>query len=142
MRDIMNNLHTVQLIAPVAARTDNTAIVSSIIDLRDYDSVMLAINIGTNTDTDATFAVTLEHGDDSALSDTAAPATTDLVGTLALAGYAFGDDNETRKLGYIGIKRYLRMTITPTGNNSGNIFVSALAILGHPGNKPTANPPQ
>jgi len=46
-----------------------------------------------------------------------------------------------RKLGYIGGKRYSRLTITPVGNNSGNIFVSCVAIMGHPHIAPTANPP-
>jgi hypothetical protein len=33
------------------------------------------------------------------------------------------------------------MTITPTGNNSGNIYVSAIALLAYPAVVPTANPP-
>jgi hypothetical protein len=42
----------------------------------------------------------------------------------------FGDDNETRKLGYVGNKRYVRLTITPA-NNTGDTFFSAVAIQGH-----------
>ena len=57
------------------------------------------------------------------------------------ASFTFGDDNETRKIGYIGDKRYVRLTITPTGNDSGNIFLAAIALLGHPDLQPTANPP-
>ena len=142
MRSLLNKLHTVNAIPPVAARTDNTAIASEIIDLKGYDSCMFSINLGTNTDADATFAVTFEHGDNAALSDTAVPATTDLDGTVALAGFTYADDTETRKISYIGNKRYVRMTITPTGNNSGNIFLSATAVLGHAHIEPTANPPQ
>lgn len=142
MRDMMNHIHTAVLFPPVAAGTDNTPIVSNIIDTLGYDSVTLALAIGTNTDADATFAVTMEHGDASNLSDTAAPASTDLIGTLALASFTFADDGETRKLGYVGQKRYVRMTITPSGNGAGNIFVAGLAILGHPTLVPTANPPQ
>jgi hypothetical protein len=33
------------------------------------------------------------------------------------------------------------MTVTPSGNDSGNIFLSALAILGLPNIAPTPNPP-
>lgn len=143
MRDQMNDLHFVPAIAPVAAQTNaDTAIVSAIIDTRGYDSLTFAILTGTNTDTNATFAVTMEHGDNSALSDTAVPATTDLSGTVALAGFTFADDVECRKIGYIGNKRYVRMTITPSGNNSGDIFLSAIAVLGRPHVAPTANPPQ
>lgn len=142
MRDLMNNVHVLQAIAPVAARTDNTAVVSSIIDLQGYDAAMFAISIGTNTDVNATFAVLVEEGDASNLSGGNAVADADLIGTEVLAGFQFDDDTETRKIGYRGSKRYIRLTITPTGNDSGNIFLAAVAILGSPSLRPTANPPQ
>lgn len=141
MRDQMNNIHVLTAIEPVAARTNNTAIVSSIIDVRGYDSLTFAIAIGTNTDTDVTFAVTMEEADAANMSGSNAVAAADLVGTYALAGYNFGDDAETRKIGYIGAKRYVRLTITPSGNDSGNIFVAAVAILGNPQQRATPNPP-
>jgi hypothetical protein len=141
MRDQMNDLHILNAISPVAARTDNTAIVSSIIDRQGYDSLTFGIAVGTNTDTNATFAVTMDDGDAANLSDAAAVAAGDLVGTYALAGYTFADDAESRKIGYRGNKRYVRLTITPSGNDSGNIFLAALAILGHPSVAPTPSPP-
>ena len=64
MRDQMNNVNPIQVLAPVAARTDNTALVGNIVDRR-----------------------------------------------------------------------------APVGNNSGNIFISAVAVLGYPHVAPTANPP-
>ena len=141
MRDQMNSLHVLSAIPPVAARTDNTAIVSSIIDTLGYGACTFAIVTGTNTDVNATFAVTMDEGDASDLSGSNAVAAADLVGTYALAGYTFADDAETRKIGYVGTKRYVRLTITPTGNDSGNIFVAAVAVLGMPSIAPTANPP-
>lgn len=142
MRDLLSNVHIVNAIPPIAARTDNTAIVSAIIDTLGYDSATFAISIGTNTDVNATFAVTMDEGAAANLSDATAVAAADIVGTYALAGFTFADDTETRKIGYGGTKRYVRITITPTGNDSGNIFVAAVAILGHPSRVPTANPPQ
>jgi hypothetical protein len=142
MRDQLNNLHVLNVIPPIAARTDNTAIVSTIVDTRGYDSATFAIAIGTNTDTNATFAVTMDHGDASDLSDATSVPTGSLVGTLALAGFtAASDDTKSRKIGYVGSKRYVRLTITPSGNDSGNIFVAAVAILGNPQQRPTPNPP-
>ncbi|BBK33767.1 hypothetical protein EDC65_3603 [Stella humosa] len=141
MRDLMNSIHPVPLIVPVAARTDNTAIVSAIIDLLGYDSATLVVVTGTNTDADATFAALLEHSDSDSMGGAEAVADSDLLGTEALAGFAFGDDSECRKIGYIGSKRYLRLTVTPTGNNSGNVYLAGVAILGHPHAAPTANPP-
>lgn len=141
-REIHNQIHTVPLIAPIAARTDNTAITSAIIDTAGFNACEFVLVTGTNTDTNATFAVTVEEGDNSALSDTGAVAAADLVGTLALAGFTFADDIECRKLGYIGKKRYVRLTVTPSGNDSGNIFIAGVAILGSPATNPQANPPQ
>jgi hypothetical protein len=142
MRDMTNQIHTVPLIAPIAARTDNTAIVSAIIDTKGYGSCVLAIVTGTNTDANATFAVLVEDGDNSSLTDNAAVADEYLNGTEALAGFTFADDIECRKIGYTGVKRYVRMTVTPSGNDSGNIFIAGIAVLGHPSRTPTANPPQ
>lgn len=142
MRDLMNNIHPVPLITPIAARTDNTAIVSAIIDRLGYDSLTLVLVTGTNTDTNATFAVLVEDGDDSGLSDNGTVDDSELLGTEALAGFTFADDGECRKIGYIGHKRYVRLTVTPSGNDSGNIFLAGVAILGHPRVVPTANPPQ
>ncbi|RWO08265.1 MAG: hypothetical protein EOS15_29855 [Mesorhizobium sp.] len=142
MRDLMNNIHTVPLIVPVAARTDNTAIVSSIIDTLGYESCTLVLVTGTNTDADATFTVLVEDGDNSSLTDNAAVADAQLLGTEALAGFTFADDNECRKIGYVGSKRYVRMTVTPANNAAGNIFLAGVAVLGHPSLAPTANPPQ
>lgn len=138
MRDIMNGLDLKRAISPQAARTDNTAIVSTTANLKGYDACMLAINIGANTDANATFAVLIEDSDND--SDYTAVSDDYLNGTEALAGFQFDDDNELRKIGYLGIKRYVRATITPSGNDSGNIFVSAEWVL-RPLRVPAANPP-
>jgi hypothetical protein len=136
-QDIHNNLHFVPLIVPVAARIDNTPIVSSIIDTLGYDAVSLALITGTNTDTNATFNVLVEDGDNSSLSDAAAVPDAQLLGLESVAGFTFADDNECRKIGYVGIKRYVRMTVTPVGNDAGNIFIAGVAVLGHPRRAPT-----
>lgn len=142
MKDLHNNIHAVPLIVPIAARTDNTAIVSAIIDRKGYESVELVLVTGTNTDANATFAVLVEDGDNSGLSDNVAVADAELLGTEALAGFTYADDNECRKIGYTGSKRYVRMTVTPSGNDSGNIFIAGVAILSNPLIAPTSNPPQ
>lgn len=139
LRDIANNVTLKRALSPQAARTDNTAMVSEILDTRDFAAVMLAINIGANTDTNATFAVLIEESDASGSGYTAV-ADADLNGTEALAGFQFDDDNEHRKIGYNGNKRYIRATITPTGNDAGNIFVAASWIC-EPLRKPAENPP-
>jgi len=139
MKDLMNKIHVARAISPVSV-ADNTAQVSQIIDRQGYESITFCIATGSLADADATFAVLVEDGDNSALSDAAAVADENLLGTEALAGFAFGDDDETRKIGYIGSKRYVRLTITPA-NNASAALVAAVAVLGHPQIVPTPNPP-
>lgn len=139
MRDLHNNIHVLRVISPVSV-ADNTAQVGQIIDRLGYHSLEYLIATGSIADADATFAVLLEESDDSGMSGATAVADADLIGTEALAGFQFDDDNETRKLGYKGNKRYTRLTITPSANASAAVLC-AVAVLGHPGSAPTANPP-
>ncbi len=139
MRDFTNNLHPIRAISPVSV-ADNTAEVGQIIDRQGYDGLTFVIATGSLADVDATFAVLIEEGNDSGLSDAAAVADADLLGTEALAGFQFDDDDETRKIGYLGDKRYVRLTITPAANASAALF-SAVAVLGWPSVAATANPP-
>ena len=138
--DLFNNVNPLPLFAPKAAVTDNTAFVSSIIPTAGFDSLTLVLVAGTDADADATFAVLVEDGNAADMSDNATVAAAQLLGTVALAGYTFADDNKTRKIGYIGNKAYVRVTVTPA-LNTGNAFLGGVAILGHPLNAPTANPP-
>lgn len=134
--DLYNDVKLTQALPPKAAGTDNTPYVSAILDTANFEHNLLAINIGTNTDANATFTVLLEDGDDSGLSDNAAVDDAYLLGTEALAGFNYGDDGETRKLGYRGMKRYIRATITPAGNDSGNIYISGLWLQSGARTKP------
>ena len=142
MRDLMNDIDPKVAIVPTVA-TDNTALVGENIDKTGYDSVTFIIAAGTLADADATFATLLEHADDNgsgAPGAFAAVPDDELVGTEALAGFTFAEDKKCRKLGYIGGKKWTRLTVTPSGN-AGSAPIAAVAILGHPNVKPTANPP-
>ena len=141
--DLHNNIHPLIGIAPVAARTNSdTAIVSTIVDTRGYGACEFVIITGTNTDADATFAVLVEDADEAAFNVTnAAVADANLLGTEVQAGFTFADDAETRKIGYIGGKRYVRVTVTPSGSGAGDIFIAGVWLLGSPTVAPTPNPP-
>jgi hypothetical protein len=142
MRDLHNHIYPKRGLSPKAATTDNTAYVSEIVDTLGFGAAEFIILIGANTDTDATFAVLVEDSDAANMDPATAVADADLLGTEAVAAFtADADDNKVRKIGYVGNKRYVRVTITPTGNNSGNIFIAGVWILGHPDVMPTANPP-
>lgn len=139
MKDLASNIDVKRVISPVSV-ADNTAQVGQIIDRRGFDSVTFLIATGSVADADTTFTVLLEESDDSGMSGGNAVADADLIGTESLAGFQFDDDNECRKLGYVGSKRYLRLTITPA-NNASAALLAAVAVLGHPSLAPTANPP-
>jgi hypothetical protein len=138
MKDLFNNITVMRAIAPVSV-ADNTAQVGAIIDRQGFNSLTFAISLGSLTDADATFAVTIDHGDNAALSDAAAVPAGDLLGTTALANFTFADDNLTRKIGYRGTRRYVRLTITPANNTLAALF-GAVALLGHPHAAPASNP--
>lgn len=141
MRDLANNLHFKPAFTPATAVVDNTPQVSTILDTLGAGSAMLAFQTGTLTDADATFAELLEESNDPAMAGANTVAANDLIGTGALASFNFADDVECRKIGYIGNKRYIRATITPA-NNTGNLFLAGMWILGRTASVPTANPPQ
>lgn len=140
MRDFANQVHPVAAISPAAPITDNTVLTSAIIDTSGYESCVFLINLGLLAAAAATFAVTVDHGDDPALADAAAVSATNLTGTLALASFDQAADNKVRKIGYVGSKRYVRLKITPNGNNAA-ANISAIALLSDGRFIPTPNPP-
>ena len=114
MRDLVNSINPKRGFSPVAsAQTDNTAIVSQIVNVQGYNSLTLLIATGTLADADATFTLLVEHGDASNLSDAAAVPDEMLIGTEALASFTFAGDDKVFKIGYCGPRNYVRATITP-----------------------------
>lgn len=130
MADLHNNIKCSTAIAPAAATTDDTPFVSAIVDTANFGSCEFVGLHGTNADANATYTILVEDGNDSALGDNAAVADEFLLGVEAM-GLDYADDGKCFKIGYIGPKRYVRVTITP-GGNTGNAFIAGAWILGHP----------
>lgn len=134
MRDMTKNVQAKRVISPVSV-ADNTAQVGQAIDHQGYDGALYTILIGSVADADATFTVLLEESDASG-SGYAAVADADMNSQGSNApetdgAFQFDDDNEVRKIGYIGAKRYTRLTITPV-NNASAAVVAAVCHLGEP----------
>ncbi len=129
MRDLYNNIEVRRGQSPIAAQTNDDPIVSEIIDMRGFKSMVFVIVCGEIADANVTFATLIEDGDDSGLSDNDDVPNSQLDPTEAIATPKFGSDDSVRKIGVVTEKRYVRMTITPTGN-SGNLFMAIVAILG------------
>ena len=117
MQDQFNEINVKRVISPVSV-ADNTAQVGQIIDKKGFQALTYVIALGSIADADATFVVLVEDGAAANLSDAAAVADAELIGTEVLAAFQFDDDNEVRKIGYVGSKRYVRLTITPANNAS------------------------
>ena len=137
LRDLINNIDLPG--AQVVTGSDNTATVSPIVNTVGCRSVSFLIGTGVLADADATYVVLIEEGDDSGLSDAAAVADADLIGTELLAGFTFAADGKGRKIGYKGSKHYVRCTVTPSAN-TGSSPVAILAVT-EPLQRPSANPP-
>lgn len=133
MRDETTTKQVKRAISPVSV-ADNTAQVSQIIDRQGFNALTFLILIGAVADVDATFAVLIQHGDAANLSDANDVPDADLIsqapGTApeTAAAFRYDNDDQVRKIGYRGTKRYVRLTITPT-NNTGAALLAAVAIL-------------
>lgn len=123
-RDFHNEIKWSNAEPPVAAVTDNTPFVSSILDTSLFFVNEFLMLLGAIADADVTFTVLVEESDDAGMSGATAVADAQLLGTEAGAQFLFSDDNKAVKIGYVGSKRYIRVTVTPA-NNSGNIFFAA-----------------
>jgi len=115
--------------------TTDTTTAGNIIDTAGCESLDFVFLAGTITN--GVFTPVIEYGDDPGLSD-ATPVPNDfLIGTLAdavISGSA--DSNSTRRIGYVGEKRYVRSIEVSSGTASG--FVAAVAIKSAPRTAPTA----
>lgn len=137
MRDLHNNLIAKRAISPAAAVTDNTPFVTQIADTSLGDALELIVQLGAIADADVTFTVLVEESDANNMAGANAVADEHLLGVEAVTALRFDADDKTFKIGYIGNKRYVRTTITPA-SNSGNIFLSATWLHGHPKTVPQA----
>jgi len=140
MRDNISNMQVKRALSPVSV-ADNTAQVSQIIDRQGYDALAFLIATGSLADVDATFTVLVDDGDAANLSDAAAVADADLVSQTSgtapetAASFTFTHDDQVRKIGYLGPKRYVRLTITPAANASAALLC-VIAVLSRAEHKP------
>lgn len=134
--DLYHNTLIKKVISPQSS-SNNTAVVGTIIDSSGYGALEYVIATGAQADNDATFTVLLEDCAVANCSDAAAVADGFLQNTEAAVSWTTdAQANKVFMLGYIGSKRYTRLTITPASNTGAN-FMAAIAILGFPQYAPT-----
>ncbi len=133
LRDFAHNAVVKRVISPVSSSND-APLVGEVIDILGAKSCTFLIATGSLADADMTAAVLLEESDAANMDGATPVVDADMISQTAgvapeaAAGFQFDDDNEVRKLGYIGNKRYVRLTVTPS-NNASAALVAAVALL-------------
>ncbi len=128
-------MEMVPAIAPQVI-TDDTPLVSAIINRQGFDALLFAIAAGAMGLPAASFAILLQDGNDPALADAETVSywfepPGEVTSTGAFTG---AQANSAFKIAYQGAKQYVRLTITPTGNtgDGASAALGAVAILGAP----------
>jgi len=132
-KDLYNKILQKVAFNTQAISTDTTTN-GEIIDLQGFDSATFIIQSGSLTD--GTYTPLVHEGNESDLSDAAAVADADLIGTEAGAAFAATDDNKAKRLGYVGGKRYIRLSIVSASTSTGGTL-SGSAILSDADIRPT-----
>jgi hypothetical protein len=141
--DLHNNIKQVLAVAPVTlgATGANTG---RVIDTKGYTGVEFLLEYGAITTTGTVVTAVLYEGDTTGAL--ASVADTSLIGTEALASLLASSDRTsgsgklvTKRLGYKGNKRYLRLNMNGTGTTSAGI-IAASAILFNAESAPVSNP--
>ena len=134
MRDLHNNIK-VEVALDTSTISTDTITVGNIIDMQGYGSVEFVMQSGALTD--GVYTPLIEEGDAANLSDAAVVAAADLLGTEAAAVFTLTDDNAVNKIGYVGNKRYVRLSIVSAGAITGGML-SAVSVKGSAGDLPIA----
>jgi hypothetical protein len=134
MNELVHNIKVARAIDP-GQYLSGTSPVSVVIDRQGYESVTLVFLANTITDAQT---LTVVEGDTTSPASTVAD--DDFVGGQT-AGDLFkavlaGDDNVTKKVGYKGTKRYLKVNCTGAGGTGG--LFGVVAILGHAHHAPVS----
>lgn len=139
-RDLHNNLKPTNGTHSVAIGTTGTGKTSSVVDTAGYGGVEFLIDYGAITTTTGIFTVLMTEGDTTGGSFTSV-ADADMLGTEALAGLAAATradgttKNVTKRVGYIGPKRYVKVKVSSTGTAGTPIAI--IPLLHNPRHAPT-----
>ena len=128
IRDLVNDIGVVSAVAPAVLSANNT---SSAIDLANYESATLLINTGAIAG-DGNMTPKLQHSDTTTSGDFVDVPASGLIGSFPTALAAAS----TYKVGYKGLKRYVRTVFTL--NSGTSVAVSAVVVRGHSAVAPVA----
>lgn len=126
MRDSMQDDTSARLTVTVAARTANTAVNGTAVDMAGtgnfFRTAMLLVIAGGITDGTHTFKLQ-ESDDGTTFTDVGAG---DLQGTLTALSTA--NQNSVQRQSYVGAKRYLRGVVTTATATTGGTFGAVILM--------------
>jgi hypothetical protein len=140
-KDLHDNIKVVRSISPVAIGTTGTGQTGKVVDRAGYEGVEFLVSYGSVTATNAVATLVVKEGDVTGTMTSIADA--DLIGTEANAGLAAAvrasgtTKNVTKRLGYVGSKRYVQ-AFKLSSTISAGIPVGVDILLGFPHNAPVA----
>ncbi len=106
--------------------TSDTTTVGNIIDSQGAEGLEFYIQSGTLND--GNFLPLIEDGDAANLSDASPVSDTFLIGTEADATFTdSADNNKVKQIGYVGKKRFVRLSLVSTSTTGAN-FLSSTAV--------------
>jgi len=111
----------------------DTTTTGNIIDTKGFESLEFIMTSGVITD--GAYTINMQEGDESSLSDVATVAAAEVLGSI---DFALTEDNISKRVGYVGKKRYVRITNVSSNTSSGGVF-SGVAILANASHQPVAN---
>lgn len=129
--DMHSGISVQRVISPVAVGTTGTGKTGKAVDRLGYGGLEFILAYGAITSTSAVFTATVLEGD--ATGSMTSVADGDLIGTEALAGVGAANPrvsgvsaNVTKKIGYRGVKRYVRVDVKSTATAGTPIGVDAI----------------
>jgi len=149
MQDLNSNLAPVQALVAQTINQAGGALISSNVDLAGFNAAQVVVHfgvigeMGASPTGSAQVAVKLEHADDngSGAPGTYAEVTdahvTGVSGVTAGVVASPSSDLAPTTVGYVGEKRFLRATLTPTGLTIGGP-VGVIVNRGHPRHAPVS----
>lgn len=139
--DLHNNVKRVFSVIPQTVGTTGTGRTGKVVDRAGCQGVEFMIDYGPVTATNATFTVTCKEGDVTGTMTSIADA--NLLGLEANASVGQAatrtsgvSKNTIRRIGYIGVRRYVECDIKSTV--TAGAIVSTSVLLGNPNSAPVA----
>lgn len=149
MKDLHSNIDVVAAFYPVLI-LDSTVPDAAEIDLQGYNSAEIEVSIGVKSADTGTVTFTVTHADDDGDGSADSYANVDeddmlgvtpssgVILTVDLDGDAADETSIIKRFGYVGGKRFIKITVAEVGSNSNGVIMGCNVIKGHPLDAPVA----